>query len=203
VTLRGTILQLLILAGTALLGAGPAMADQAKATFAGGCFWCMEPPYDKLDGVLSTVSGYSGGDTVDPSYEQVSGGGTGHAEVVQVTYNPEQVSYSKLLHVYWRNVDPLDGKGQFCDRGSSYRPVIFYHNKEQQRLAEQSRKRLANSGRFDKPIAVTIEPMEAFYRAEGYHQDYYDKNPIRYKYYRASCGRDSRLEEVWGDAAGA
>ena len=186
-----------------LMGAStPIAADEAKATFAGGCFWCMEPPYDKLDGVKSTISGYSGGDTVEPSYKQVASGGTGHAEVVQVIYDPEAVSYSQLLDVYWRNVDPLDGGGQFCDRGSPYRPVIFYHDDDQRRLAEQSKRKLADSGRFDQPIEVAIEPMEAFYRAEEYHQNYYEKNSIRYSYYRASCGRDDRLKEVWGDEAG-
>lgn len=178
------------------------LADEAKATFAGGCFWCMEPPYDKLDGVKSTISGYSGGELENPSYEQVASGNTDHAEVVQVTYDPEQVDYRKLLSVYWRNIDPVDGGGQFCDRGSQYRPAIFFHSERQKRLAEKTRRQLAESGRFDEPIAVAIEPLEAFYRAEDYHQNYYKKNTMRYNYYRNRCGRDARLEAIWGNAAG-
>ncbi|RFF31377.1 peptide-methionine (S)-S-oxide reductase [Wenzhouxiangella sediminis] len=171
-----------------------------RATFAGGCFWCMEPPYDKVDGVVETISGFSGGHVVDPSYEQVVRGGTGHLEVVQVVYDPGKVGYEKLLDIYWRNVDPFDGGGQFCDRGESYRPAIFVNGEEQGRLARQSLRDV--QARFGQPIEVTIEPFEAFYAAEDYHQDYYDKNPIRYKYYRWRCGRDDRLEEVWGERAG-
>ncbi|MEE4304519.1 MAG: peptide-methionine (S)-S-oxide reductase MsrA [Wenzhouxiangella sp.] len=171
-----------------------------RATFAGGCFWCMEPPYDKIDGVIETISGFSGGHVVDPSYEQVTRGGTGHLEVVQVVYDPEKVGYETLLDVYWRNVDPFDGGGQFCDRGESYRPAIFVQGEEQERLARQSLRDL--QARFEQAIEVTIEPFEAFYAAEDYHQNYYDENPIRYKYYRWRCGRDDRLEEVWGDRTG-
>jgi peptide-methionine (S)-S-oxide reductase len=172
---------------------------QAVATFAGGCFWCMEPPYDKLDGVLATTSGYTGGDTVDPTYEQVSAGGTGHAEVVQITYDPSKVSYDELLEVFWRNVDPLDAGGQFCDRGEQYRTGIFVHDEEQQRLAEASKQDLEESKRFDRPIVTEIVAAGPFYPAEDYHQDYYEKNPIRYNVYRWNCGRDQRLTEVWGE----
>jgi peptide-methionine (S)-S-oxide reductase len=172
---------------------------QAVATFAGGCFWCMEPPYDKLDGVLATTSGYTGGDTVDPTYEQVSAGGTGHAEVVQITYDPSKVSYDELLEVFWRNVDPLDAGGQFCDRGEQYRTGIFVHDEEQRRLAEASKQALEESKRFDRPIVTEIVAVGPFYPAEDYHQDYYEKNPIRYNVYRWNCGRDQRLAQVWGE----
>jgi peptide-methionine (S)-S-oxide reductase len=180
-------------------GATAAPEDgHAVATFAGGCFWCMEPPYDELDGVLATISGYSGGTTVDPTYQDVVRGGTGHAEVVQVTYDPARVTYEQLLEVFWRNVDPLDPGGQFCDRGDSYRTGILVHDEEQRRLAEQSKQALADSGRFERPIVTEITKAGRFYPAEDYHQDYYVKNPIRYKYYRWNCGRDQRLEQLWG-----
>jgi methionine-S-sulfoxide reductase len=172
---------------------------QALATFAGGCFWCMEPPYDKLDGVLATTSGYTGGDKVDPSYQEVSAGGTGHAEAVQVTYDPTKVSYEQLLEVFWHNVDPLDAGGQFCDRGTQYRTAIFVHDDEQRRLAEQSKQKLESSGRFQQPIVTEIVAAGAFYPAEDYHQDYYEKNPIRYQFYRWNCGRDQRLAQLWGE----
>jgi peptide-methionine (S)-S-oxide reductase len=171
----------------------------ALATFAGGCFWCMEPPYDKLDGVLATTSGYAGGDKVDPTYEEVSAGDTGHAEVVQVTYDPAKVSYEQLLEVFWRNVDPLDAGGQFCDRGDQYRTAIFVHDEEQRQLAEASKQALVDSGRFEQPIVTEIVAAGPFYPAEDYHQDYYEKNPLRYKFYRWNCGRDQRLAEVWGE----
>ena len=173
---------------------------QAVATFAGGCFWCMEPPYDKLDGVLATTSGYIGGDTVEPTYQEVSAGTTGHAEAVQVTYDPARVSYEKLLEVFWRNVDPLDAGGQFCDRGDQYRTGIFVHDEEQRRLAESSKKALVDSKRFEQPIVTEIVAAGPFYPAEDYHQDYYEKNPIRYNFYRWNCGRDARLEQLWGEA---
>jgi peptide-methionine (S)-S-oxide reductase len=172
---------------------------QAVATFAGGCFWCMEPPYDKLDGVLATISGYTGGNTADPTYEQVLTGGTGHAEAVQVTYDPAKVSYEQLLEVFWRNVDPLDAGGQFCDRGDQYRTGIFVHDAAQRRLAEASKQALEDSGRFAQPIVTEIEAAGPFYPAEDYHQDYYEKNPIRYNFYRWNCGRDARLEQLWGE----
>jgi peptide-methionine (S)-S-oxide reductase len=176
-----------------------ATAGPAKATFAGGCFWCMEPPYDKLDGVLSTISGYAGGKKKNPTYEEVSAGTTGHTEVVQVTYDPKKITYEKLLEVFWRNVDPLTPNRQFCDVGSQYRTAIFYHDEDQKRLAEASKKAL--SKRFKEPIVTEIVRFTEFFPAEDYHQDYYTKNPLRYKFYRYSCGRDQRLEELWGAAA--
>lgn len=168
------------------------------ATFAGGCFWCMEPPFDELDGVISTTSGYTGGQTKNPSYEEVSSGVTGHAEAVQVIFDPAKISYSRLLDVFWPNIDPLTPNAQFCDHGSQYRPAIFYHNEEQQRLAEASKKALEQSGRFTKPIVTEIVPAGEFYKAEEYHQDYYQKNPLRYKFYRYQCGRDQVLAQLWG-----
>ena len=168
----------------------------ATAVFAGGCFWCMEPPFDALPGVAATTSGYSGGQKENPTYEQVSAGDTGHIEVIQVTYDPKQVSYEKLLEVFWRNVDPLDKGGQFCDRGNTYTTAIFYQNEEQQKIAEQSK--VAIEKKLGKTIVTAIRPAATFYAAEDYHQDYYQKNPLRYKYYRYSCGRDQRLEQLWG-----
>ncbi len=176
-------------------------AGRAKATFAGGCFWCMEPAFDKLEGVVSTVSGYTGGQLKNPSYEQVSSGGTGHLESVQVSFDPGKVSYSKLLDVFWHSVDPTDSGGQFCDRGSQYRSAIFYHTEEQRRLAEESKQTLEKSGQLAKPIATEVRPLSTFYPAEEYHQDYYKKNPVRYKLYRLGCGRDGVLERVWGRSA--
>lgn len=170
----------------------------AVATFAGGCFWCMEPPFDGLDGVVSTTSGYTGGQTKNPSYEEVSSGVTGHAEAVQIAFDPTQISYEELLEVFWRNIDPLTPNAQFCDHGSQYRTAIFYHDDEQQRLAEASKKALERSGRFTKPIVTEIVPAGEFYKAEDYHQDYYQKNPLRYKFYRYQCGRDQVLEQLWG-----
>jgi peptide-methionine (S)-S-oxide reductase len=184
--------------GPAAPAAGAAALE--RATFAGGCFWCMEAPFDELEGVASTTSGYTGGRVEDPTYEQVSAGGTGHAEAVQVLYDPERVSYEELLRVFWRNVDPTDAGGQFCDRGNQYRTGIFYHSEEQKRQAEATKRKL--EGRFDRPVVTPIEAAGAFYPAEEYHQDFYDKSPIRYKVYRTGCGRDRRLEELWGDEAG-
>jgi peptide-methionine (S)-S-oxide reductase len=170
----------------------------AKATFAGGCFWCMEPPYDKLEGVISTTSGYAGGHVDKPTYKQVSAGVTGHLEVVQVVYDPDKIGYGELLDVFWRNVDPLDSGGQFCDRGDQYRTAIFFHDEGQKRLAEQSKAALEGSGQLSRPIVTEILPLNGnFYAAEDYHQDYYMKNPLRYKYYRTACGRDRRLEQLW------
>ena len=187
-------------ASVLLLFAAAASAEEAVATFAGGCFWCMEPPFDAIAGVQSTVSGYMGGHVENPTYRQVSAGGTGHAEVVQVTFDDDEVTYSELLDVYWRNVDPLDGDGQFCDRGDSYRPAIFHHTPAQERAARESKQALERSERFSRPLAVEIVPAGAFYAAEDYHQDYYEKNPLQYKFYRWRCGRDARLEEVWSTA---
>ena len=184
----------------ALLIAGPALAGEAVATFAGGCFWCMEPPYDKVEGVKSTVSGYMGGHVRNPTYEQVSREKTGHAEVVQVTYDPDVVSYETLLDIYWHNIDPLDPGGQFCDRGDSYRTEIFFHTPEQAAAARASRERV--QARFEEPVATAISEAGEFYPAEDYHQDYYEKNPVRYKYYRWRCGRDERLQQLWGEESG-
>lgn len=198
---------LALLAVAASLAASPAeeapsaSGETAVATFAGGCFWCMEPPYDALDGVLSTTSGYAGGPEEDPSYEQVARGLTGHAEVVQVVYDPARVSFEKLLHVFWRNIDPLAVDRQFCDAGRQYRSAIFYHDDAQRAAAERSLAEIR--ARFDAPVATVIEPLaDSFYPAEAYHQDYYQKNPLRYRFYRFNCGRDQRLEALWGEEAG-
>jgi peptide-methionine (S)-S-oxide reductase len=192
------LLGLLYFAFAAPASAATQVAATAKATFAGGCFWCMEPPYDELDGVVSTISGYMGGTTKNPTYEQVTTGRTGHAEVVQITYDPKKITYSKLLEVFWRNIDPLTPNAQFCDSGSQYRSAVFYHDEEQKRRAQESKATLAK--RFKEPIVTEIVAASAFYPAEDYHQDYYQKNPIRYKLYRHGCGRDQRLKEVWGAA---
>ena len=171
-------------------------AEQKTATFAGGCFWCVEADFDKVEGVVGTTSGYTGGGKPNPSYEEVSRGGTGHAEAVEIVYDPSKVSYQKLLDVFWHNIDPLVKDRQFCDRGNQYRTAIFYHGDEQRKLAEASKAAL--QGRFKEPIATEIVAAGPFYRAEDYHQDFYVKNPIRYKFYRYNCGRDTRLEELWG-----
>jgi len=175
-----------------------AASETATATFAGGCFWCMEPPFDQLEGVISTTSGYSGGAQKDPTYKQVSSGSTGHAEVVQIIYDPEKVSYAELLDTFWHNIDPTRIDGQFCDFGNQYRSEIFYHDAEQKQLAEQSRAALVELKPFDEPVLTKITEASLFYPAEDYHQDYYQKNPVRYKFYRYGCGRDARLEELWG-----
>lgn len=178
--------------------AKPAAASTAKATFAGGCFWCMEPPYDKLPGVISTTSGYMGGKTRNPTYEQVSSGNTGHTEVVQVEYDPRKVTYAQLLEVFWRNIDPTQRDAQFCDHGSQYRSAIFYHDAEQQKLAAASKSALEKNKPFKGEIVTEVTGAGEFYRAEEYHQDFYKKNPARYKLYRAGCGRDARLQTLWG-----
>ena len=170
--------------------------ERASAVFAGGCFWCMEPPFDELDGVLDTTSGYTGGHTASPTYKQVTAGNSGHYESVRVTYDPNRVSYEQLLAVYWVNVDPFDATGQFCDKGSSYRSAVFVADEIQRKLAESSKR--ANEASFDRGIVTEILPAGEFYPAEDYHQDYYEKNPLRYKYYRYGCRRDQRLEVVWG-----
>ncbi len=172
--------------------------ELAKATFAGGCFWCMEPPFAQLPGVVSVTSGYTGGQKANPTYQEVSAGGTGHAEAVEIVYDPTKISYARLLDIFWRNIDPLDATGQFCDKGQQYRSAIFYQNDEQKRLAETSKQALEQSGRFDQPLVTAIVPAAIFYPAEDYHQHYAQKNPIRYKFYRHGCGRDQRLEALWG-----
>ena len=194
-SLLATAAIFLILVGAAQ--AAQSRGSTATATFAGGCFWCMEPPYDELDGVIATISGYIGGTKKNPTYEEVSAGTTGHTEAVQITYEPKKISYEKLLEVFWRNIDPLTANAQFCDQGSQYRSGIFYHDESQKKLAEASKKRI--QGRFKQPVVTEIVRAAEFYPAEDYHQDYYKKNPIRYKIYRYGCGRDQRLEELWGD----
>ncbi|MCP4698370.1 MAG: peptide-methionine (R)-S-oxide reductase MsrB [Gammaproteobacteria bacterium] len=168
-----------------------------KVTFAGGCFWCMEPPFEKLDGVIEVLSGYSGGHKANPSYKEVSAGSTGHVEAVQISYDPQKITYEKLLEVYWRQIDPTDAGGSFVDRGPQYRSVIFYHNGEQKRLAEISIENLNSSGVFDKPVVTKLLKYSEFYKAEEYHQDYYKENPLRYKFYRAGSGRDQFLKKTW------
>jgi peptide-methionine (S)-S-oxide reductase len=173
----------------------------AKATFAGGCFWCMEPPFEALEGVVSVTAGYTGGTKANPTYEEVSAGGTGHAESVEIVYAPAKVSYEKLLDVFWHNIDPTTPDRQFCDHGRQYRTAIFYHDETQKRLAEESKQSLERSKKLPGSIVTEIVPAGTFYPAEEYHQDYAKKNPIRYRYYRYACGRDARLRELWGEAA--
>lgn len=176
-----------------------AVIPTAIATFAGGCFWCMEPPYDKLEGVISTTAGYIGGHKENPTYKDVSAGGTGHAEAIQVIYDPTKVSYTRLLEVFWLNVDPTTPDRQFCDRGSQYRTGIFYYDEEQKALANTSKMSLARTKFFSVPVVTEVVVAGKFYPAEDYHQDYYLKNPFRYKFYRFNCGRDRRLMELWGN----
>lgn len=182
------------------LGTAAAQTPTAKATFAGGCFWCVEEVYEEVDGVISATSGYIGGRVASPTYEQVSGGGTGHAEAVEVVYDPSKIGYERLLQLFWHNIDPVAVDRQFCDAGRQYRAAIFYHDEEQRRLADSSKAAIAASGRFDRPISTEIVRAGTFYPAEDYHQDYYRKNPVRYKFYKWNCGRAQRLEEAWGDA---
>ncbi len=175
-----------------------AQTKTEKATFAGGCFWCMEHPFEKLEGVLEVISGYTGGQKENPTYKEVSAGGTSHLEAVQIVYDPSKVTYSELLDIFWRQTDPTDPNGQFVDRGRQYRTAIFYHNKGQKRLAEKSKEELDRSGRYEKPIVTEILKASNFYKAEDYHQDYSKRNPVRYKYYRSGSGRDKYLQGVWG-----
>jgi len=196
-----------------LLGAGPGdgggsaaapppAAGHAVAIFAGGCFWCMEPPFDAVPGVVSTTSGYTGGSVARPTYEQVGSGRTGHREAVRVEYDPKQVTYAKLLEVFWHNVDPTDDGGQFCDRGEQYTTAIFVSDEEQRKVAEASKRELEESGVLGERVVTPILAADPFYPAEEYHQDYYEKNPIRYRYYRSGCGRDRVLERLWGESGG-
>ena len=171
-----------------------------KAIFAGGCFWCMEPPFDKLDGVISTTSGYTDGQQKNPTYKQVSAGGSGHTEAIEIVFDPAKVSYEKLLEVFWLNIDPVNAKGQFCDFGTQYRTGIYYLNDEQQKLAVASLKSIKS--KLNKPVATELKAASKFYPAEDYHQNYYQVNPVRYNYYRWSCGRDQRLKQLWGEQAG-
>ncbi|KFX70072.1 methionine-S-sulfoxide reductase [Pseudomonas taeanensis MS-3] len=173
-------------------------ATQGVAVFAGGCFWCTEADFDKVPGVVSTTSGYIGGNVANPTYQQVSAGATGHTEAVQVQYDPAKTSYAKLLEAFWPTIDPVTANAQFCDHGSQYRSAIFYGNADEKALAEASKATLQASGRLKQPIVTEILPASTFYPAEDYHQNYYQKNPLRYAYYRRGCGRDARLEQLWG-----
>ncbi len=196
--LKGLLVGLCLSAFLAMVA--NAKIEYEKATFAGGCFWCMEPPFEKLKGVISVVSGYEGGTGQNPTYEDYAQ--KGHVEVIEITYDPSVIGYAQLLDVFWRQIDPTDSGGQFVDRGPQYRPAIFYHNDEQKRLAEKSKEEQGKSGRYDKPIAMEILKASTFYAAEDYHQDYYKKNPLRYKYYRFNSGRDRYLEKVWAGDKG-
>ena len=191
-------LSIILIAITAVVAA----TNLEKATFAGGCFWCEEHAFDEIPGVVSVTSGYTGGWKKNPTYEEVSAGETGHAESVQVVYDPAKVTYEKLLDAFWHNVDPTTKDREFCDVGHQYRSAIFYHNEEQHRLALQSKEELEKNKPFKGPIVTEIVQATEFYPAEEYHQHYYKKNPVRYKYYRWRCGRDQRLKELWGDEAG-
>ncbi len=197
---RLLLIAAVLLLNPALTFAQAPAVKTAKATFAGGCFWCMEPPYDKLPGVIATISGYMGGHLKNPTYEQISTGRTGHTEVVQVEYDPSKVSYEKLLQVFWINIDPTVKNAQFCDHGSQYRSGVFYHDDEQRKFAEASKAALNKSKPFKAEIVTEITKAGEFYRAEEYHQNYYLNNPVRYKLYRNGCGRDARLKELWGKA---
>jgi len=191
--------RLMFLGVVIMMATNPVCAQETEiATFAGGCFWCMEHPFDELDGVLSTTSGYTGGHTDHPSYEAVSAGTTGHAEAIQIRFDPQRIHYQQLLDVYWHNTDPTTPNRQFCDVGSQYRPVIFYHSEAQHQAAEASKAALTKSKPFGAMIVTDIVAASHFWPAEDYHQDYYLKNPIRYKWYRFNCGRDQRLQQLWG-----
>jgi peptide-methionine (S)-S-oxide reductase len=192
----GLSLWLALVASAAGQAPSPAPPTTATAIFAGGCFWCVEADFDKVAGVISTTSGYIGGRSPNPSYESVSRGGTGHAEAVEIVYDPAKVSYEKLVDVFWHNIDPLVKDRQFCDHGDQYRSAIFYRGDDQRRVAEASK--VAVQARFKQPVQTEIVAAGPFYKAEDYHQDYYMKNPVRYKFYRYNCGRDARLEELWG-----
>ena len=192
----GLSLWLALVASAAGQGPSPAPPTTATAIFAGGCFWCVEADFDKVAGVISTTSGYIGGRTANPTYEAVSRGGTGHAEAVEIVYDPAKVSYEKLVDVFWHNIDPLAKDRQFCDQGDPYRSAIFYRGDDQRRVAEASK--VAVQARFKQPVQTEIVAAGPFYKAEDYHQDYYLKNPVRYKFYRFNCGRDARLQELWG-----
>ncbi|AQU81564.1 MULTISPECIES: peptide-methionine (S)-S-oxide reductase MsrA [unclassified Halomonas] len=198
-------LTLCVIAAASLVSASiQAQSNQAQpnavATFAGGCFWCMEPPYDRQAGVISTSSGYTGGERENPTYQEIGRGDTGHAQAVEVIFNPEEISYAQLLEIFWYNVDPFAINQQFCDVGTQYRSAIFYHDDEQRELAEATKAEIEQ--RFDREVATQIVPASEFWEAEEYHQAYYQKNPLRYRFYRHNCGRDNRLEEVWGERAG-
>ena len=189
------------LAASLVLPAAPP-GERATAVFAGGCFWCEETAFEGLPGVLSVTSGYTGGQKKNPTYEEVSSGGTGHAESVEVAFDPAKTSYEKLLEIFWRNVDPFQKDGQFCDHGTQYRSAIFYKDEAQRKAAEESKRKLEEDSKFKGKIVTQIVAAGTFYPAEEYHQDFYKKNPVRYHEYRQGCGRDARLKQIWGDAAG-
>ena len=186
---------------TLMMLTSPSHAELAEAIFAGGCFWCVESDFEKQPGVISAESGYTGGELKNPDYKSVTKGDSGHYEAVKISYDPEVVSYQQLLDVFWRNIDPLDDAGQFCDKGPSYRSAVFVANSEQSSLAENSRDDVQKKLGQDKPVVTPILATSTFYPAEDYHQNYYKKNPVRYQYYRWGCGRDKRLEELWGPAS--
>ena len=192
---------LALLTGAPSIAQAPPTAERGVAIFAGGCFWCMEPPFDKLDGVTATISGYTGGTKADPTYKEVTSGTTGHYEAVRIEYDPARITYERLLEVFWHNIDPLDGIGQFCDKGSQYLSAIFVLDDRQRALAEASKAALEKSGKLPGRIVTRILPSATFYPAEDYHQDYYRKNPLKYAFYRRGCGRDARLEQLWGPPA--
>jgi peptide-methionine (S)-S-oxide reductase len=198
VLIMGTLLAMFSVTTRAETDVPKTRSALEKATFAGGCFWCMEEAFEGVKGVISVTSGYTGGKKANPSYQEVSAGGTGHAESVEVIYDPSKVSYSELLTNFWHNIDPTTPDRQFCDHGNQYRSAIFYHDETQKRLAEESKQKLQKSKPFDGPIVTQIDPASMFYPAEGYHQDFYKKNPIRYKFYKYNCGRAQRLKELWG-----
>ncbi len=197
---------LIIMAGGNSIGemndssAMPGNGPKAKAIFAGGCFWCVEEAFEKVEGVVSVTSGYIGGETPNPTYKQVSAGGTGYAEAVEIVYDPDQVTYNQLLDVFWKNIDPTTPDQQFCDKGDQYRSAIFYLDESQMRLAEESKKRVEQTKTFAEPVVTEITMATKFYLAEDYHQDFYKRNPVRYKFYKWNCGRAQRLEELWGTA---
>ena len=196
-----TLLALGVAAGAVCAESAETAKPAAKATFAMGCFWCAETAFEGLPGVGAVISGFSGGTEKNPTYHDVSAGKTGYAEVVQVTFDPAKISYSRLLDIFWHNIDPTQANGQFCDHGKQYRSAIFYHDEAQRRLTEQTKKEFADSGRFKRPIVTQIVAYTAFYPAEEYHQDFYKKEPEHYQSYRTGCGRDRRLKEIWGEAA--
>ncbi len=203
--LRAALAVALVLFAALSLGAA-SLSSAAEdglevATFAGGCFWCVESDFDAVPGVVRTVSGYTGGTLAEPTYERVSAGGTGHREAVRIFYDPKQVSYAALIEIFWRSVDPTDGGGQFCDRGQSYETAIFANSPEQKQQAEASKGALQRAGVLGRPVVTPVEVAGPFYPAEDYHQDYYNKNPLRYGFYRYTCGRDARIEELWGEDA--
>ena len=190
------------LAGAASGAEGEIKDDLSLATFAGGCFWCMEPPFDKIEGVVATIAGYTGGHKPNPSYGEISAGNTGHTEALQIFYDPAIVSYEDLLRIFWRNIDPTTANRQFCDIGNQYRPGIFYHDENQRMEAERSVSQAKKELKIDASFVTEITPVGNFFRAEEYHQDYYEKNPLRYRIYRFNCGRDRRLRELWGESEG-